>query len=45
MIQVNPQARDAEPHTMHDINDRRSELAGNLSLAQDSISLPRSTSF
>ncbi len=35
VVQVNPQARVEEPRAMRDINDRRNELAGNLSLAQE----------
>lgn len=35
VIQVNPQERGEEPRSMRDINDRRNELAGNLSLAQE----------
>lgn len=35
VIQVNPQNRGEEPRTMRDIADRRNELAGNLSLAQE----------
>jgi NTE family protein len=35
VIQINPQHRFAEPQTVQDINDRRNELAGNLSLAQE----------
>jgi NTE family protein len=32
---VNPQRRESEPRTIQDITDRRNELAGNLSLAQE----------
>jgi NTE family protein len=35
VIQINPQHRDSEPRSMPDIIDRRNELAGNLSLAQE----------
>jgi NTE family protein len=34
VVQVNPDERDAEPQTMFDIEDRRNELAGNLSMTQ-----------
>ncbi|MDP8972350.1 MAG: patatin-like phospholipase family protein [Actinomycetota bacterium] len=35
VIQINPQGRGAEPKTMPHIMDRRNELAGNLSLYQE----------
>lgn len=35
VVQVNPQHRTEEPRSMRDISDRRNELAGNLSLAQE----------
>ncbi|KAB2919195.1 MAG: hypothetical protein F9K30_17515 [Dechloromonas sp.] len=35
IIQINPEHRQDEPRTSHDITDRRNELAGNLSLAQE----------
>ena len=35
VIRINPQKRDAEPETLSDIEDRRNELAGNLSLHQE----------
>jgi NTE family protein len=35
IVQVNPQRRETEPRTIQDITDRRNELAGNLSLAQE----------
>ncbi len=35
VIQINPDRRSAEPRSNHDITDRRNELAGNLSLAQE----------
>lgn len=35
VIQINPETRDAEPKSSSDINDRRNELAGNLSLNQE----------
>ena len=35
VIQLNPQHRDGEPRTMQEINDRRNELSGNLSLGQE----------
>jgi NTE family protein len=35
VIQIDPQKRAAEPKTMPDIMDRRNELAGNLSLYQE----------
>lgn len=35
VIQVNPRARDTTPTSLLDINDRRNELAGNLSLYQE----------
>ena len=35
VVQVNPTRRDEEPVTISDIRDRRNELAGNLSLAQE----------
>jgi NTE family protein len=35
VIQINPDRRRAEPRSSHDITDRRNELAGNLSLAQE----------
>lgn len=35
VIQINPERRDGEPMTANDIDDRRNELAGNLSLHQE----------
>ncbi len=35
VVQINPQKRAQEPMAMSDIADRRNELAGNLSLAQE----------
>jgi NTE family protein len=35
VVQINPQRRDGEPRNVRDIVDRRNELAGNLSLAQE----------
>jgi NTE family protein len=35
VIQINPQNRREEPRTIRDITDRRNELSGNLSLAQE----------
>ncbi len=35
VVQINPQKRSAEPISMQDIDDRRNELAGNLSLGQE----------
>jgi NTE family protein len=35
IVEVNPQRRESEPRTIPDITDRRNELAGNLSLAQE----------
>lgn len=35
VIQINPQARPAEPRSIRDINDRRNQLSGNLSLGQE----------
>jgi NTE family protein len=35
VVQINPQRRLTEPLSVHDITDRRNELAGNLSLAQE----------
>lgn len=35
VVQINPQIRPAEPRSMRDIEDRRNELAGNLSLGQE----------
>jgi NTE family protein len=35
VIQINPQRRQAEPRAMSEIVDRRNELSGNLSLAQE----------
>jgi NTE family protein len=35
VIQINPDQRRDEPRSSHDITDRRNELAGNLSLAQE----------
>jgi NTE family protein len=35
VIQINPTRREVEPRTVLDINDRRNELAGNLSLYQE----------
>ena len=35
MIRINPQRRDREPLALHDIDDRRNELSGNLSLNQE----------
>jgi NTE family protein len=35
VVQINPQRRDGEPKNVRDIVDRRNELAGNLSLAQE----------
>ena len=35
VIQINPEGRDQEPRSTADIADRRNELAGNLSLAQE----------
>jgi NTE family protein len=35
VIQVNPQERHGEPTTLEEINDRRNELSGNISLNQE----------
>lgn len=35
VIQINPERRASEPMTSNDIDDRRNELAGNLSLHQE----------
>jgi NTE family protein len=35
VLRINPEARTSEPRTVADIADRRNELAGNLSLAQE----------
>ena len=35
VVQLNPQRRDGEPKNVRDIVDRRNELSGNLSLAQE----------
>jgi NTE family protein len=35
IVQINPQRRKSEPRSMREIVDRRNELAGNLSLAQE----------
>jgi NTE family protein len=35
VVQINPQRREGEPKNVRDIVDRRNELAGNLSLAQE----------
>lgn len=35
VIRINPQKRDSEPEKLDDIEDRRNELAGNLSLNQE----------
>lgn len=35
VIQINPETRSSEPMSASDINDRRNELAGNLSLNQE----------
>lgn len=35
VIRINPERRQDEPRSIHDITDRRNELAGNLSLAQE----------
>jgi NTE family protein len=35
LLQINPQRREQEPKNVRDIVDRRNELAGNLSLAQE----------
>ena len=35
VVQLNPQRREAEPKNVRDIVDRRNELSGNLSLAQE----------
>jgi len=35
VVQINPQRREEEPKNVRDIVDRRNELAGNLSLAQE----------
>ena len=35
VIRINPQRRDREPLALHDIDDRRNELSGNLSLNQE----------
>jgi NTE family protein len=35
VVQINPQRRRGEPKNVRDIVDRRNELAGNLSLAQE----------
>lgn len=35
VIQINPETRSSEPKTSSDIDDRRNELAGNLSLNQE----------
>jgi NTE family protein len=34
-VQINPQARAEEPRSVRDIEDRRNELSGNLSLGQE----------
>jgi NTE family protein len=41
VIQIDPQDRSAEPKTMPHIMDRRNELAGNLSLYQETHSIKR----
>jgi NTE family protein len=41
IIQIDPQGRAAEPKTMPHIMDRRNELAGNLSLYQETYSIKR----
>jgi NTE family protein len=35
LVQINPQRRAREPRSLQEINDRRNELAGNLSLGQE----------
>jgi NTE family protein len=35
VVRINPKKRPAEPRSIRDINDRRNELAGNLSLEQE----------
>ena len=35
VIRINPQRRDREPLALHDIDDRRNELSGNVSLNQE----------
>lgn len=35
VVQINPQRQEQEPRTMREIVDRRNELSGNLSLAQE----------
>jgi NTE family protein len=35
VIQVNPQERHGEPTSLEEINDRRNELSGNISLNQE----------
>jgi NTE family protein len=35
VVQINPQHRSGEPRSVRDIEDRRNELAGNLSLGQE----------
>jgi NTE family protein len=35
IVQINPQTRDDEPQTVEEINDRRNELSGNISLNQE----------
>ncbi len=35
VVQINPQHRNAEPTTVREIEDRRNELSGNLSLGQE----------
>ncbi|MBI4725527.1 MAG: patatin-like phospholipase family protein [Rhodomicrobium sp.] len=35
VVQINPQHRPVEPRSVRDIDDRRNELAGNLSLGQE----------
>ncbi len=41
MIQIDPQGRGTEPKTMPHIMDRRNELAGNLSLYQETYSIKK----
>ena len=41
VIRINPQARAEEPRTIRDIDDRRNELGGNLSLAQELFFIQR----
>jgi NTE family protein len=35
VVRINPQRRDREPLALHDIDDRRNELSGNVSLNQE----------